>query len=79
MAHATLSQVRQDSLRENLPDASDHLKANRASAIGDDAINDYVTLSWLEWDGGALKLTTIGRNICNQLLAGARGAAASRA
>ncbi len=79
MAHATLSQVRQDALRDGLAEASDHLKANRASAIGDEAINDYVALSWLEWDGGALKLTTIGRNICNQLLAGARGSAASRA
>jgi hypothetical protein len=32
------------------------------------SISDYVALHWLEWNGGALRLTT-RRKVCDQLKA----------
>jgi len=31
-------------------------------------IADYVALDWLEWQGGGLRLTVTGRNVCNQVV-----------
>ena len=31
-------------------------------------IDDCVALNWLEWHGGALRLTTTGDNVCKQLI-----------
>ena len=30
-------------------------------------IDDYVAMNWLEWNGGGLRLTTTGDNVCKQL------------
>jgi hypothetical protein len=60
---------RRDHLRAALPSTVDLLYRRRADLIGDSAIGDYVALHWLEWNGGALRLTVTGRNICDQIKA----------
>jgi hypothetical protein len=47
----------------------DLLHRRRADLIGDGTISDYVALHWLEWNGGGLRLTATGRNVCDQLKA----------
>ncbi len=56
-----------DSLRDGLLDSVHLLKARRAGDIPAGFIDDYVALSWLEWHGGALRLTTVGENIARQI------------
>jgi hypothetical protein len=63
-----LSATRTDMLRTMLPHTIECLKARQAHLIGDDLIDDYVALDWLEWAGGGLRLTEIGRNVSNGLL-----------
>lgn len=55
-------------LRESLLLTIDLLNRRRASEIGDAVIDDYVSINWLEWHGGALRLTTVGENVRRQLL-----------
>lgn len=47
----------------------DLLHRRRADLIGDGMIADYVALHWLEWNGGALRLTVTGRNTWAQVKA----------
>lgn len=61
---------RQDALRESLLATVDLLKQCRASDVADGYLEDYVALQWLEWNGGALRLTVTGQNVCRQLSAG---------
>ena len=63
----TLLLLRRDALSETLLDTVELLKRRRASCISEGDIDDYVALNWLEWNGGALKLTTVGENLCKQL------------
>lgn len=56
-----------DELRAAFLGDVDRLHRRQASQIGDDYIDDYVALNWLEWHGGALRLTTVGENVCRQL------------
>lgn len=58
---------RAEMLRTMLPHTMECLKARQANLIGDDLIEDYVTLDWLEWAGGGLRLTEIGRNLCSAM------------
>jgi len=48
----------------------DLLKRCRACDIAEGYVEDYVALQWLEWNGGALRLTITGENICRQQAAG---------
>ena len=59
--------LRQDALRDGLLDTVSLLKQHRAAEIVDGYIDHYVTLNWLEWNGGSLRLTVTGDNICKQL------------
>lgn len=63
-----LSASRTDMLRTMLPHTIECLKARQAHLIGDDLIDDYVAVDWLEWAGGGLRLTEVGRNVCNGLM-----------
>jgi hypothetical protein len=45
----------------------DLLKRRRAAEIPEGYIDDYVALHWLEWQGGSLRLTTTGENVCRHL------------
>lgn len=58
---------RRESLRDGFLHTVDLLKQRRADQIGEGDIADYVTLDWLEWNGGGLRVTTIGSNLCRQL------------
>ena len=68
MNRAHLPIDRQDALRADLPRVVELLHHRRAGEIEEDVINDLVSLSWLEWAGGSLQLTTTGENIRRQQL-----------
>lgn len=58
---------RREALRDQLPATVDLLKRCRASEIAESDIDDYVLLNWLEWNGGGLRLTVTGENVCRQM------------
>jgi hypothetical protein len=58
---------RLERLREALPATVDCLSRRRADLIDEAFIDDYVALHWLEWNGGSLRLTITGSNVCQQL------------
>lgn len=59
--------LRREALRNALLSTVDLLKRRRASEIPEGFIDDYVALQWLEWNGGGLRLTVTGENVCLQL------------
>ena len=61
--------TRRDALRDRLLATVDLLKQRRAAEIDEGYIDDYVALHWLEWQGGTLRLTTTGENVCKHLTA----------
>jgi len=69
LSTSTRAPLRSQALRDSLLSTIDLLTRRRAAEIGDAVIDDYVALNWLEWNGGALRLTVIGQNIRQQLLA----------
>ena len=58
---------RREQSRNELLTAVDSLHRRRADLISEGFIADYVALHWLEWNGGALRLTVSGDNICEQM------------
>lgn len=54
-------------LRTRFTAAVDTLHRRRAADIPEGDIDGYVSLDWLEWHGGSLRLTTTGENVCRQL------------
>ncbi len=69
MATASTTTARMGELREALPRIDTLLRGNRAGEIGEDVIDELVQHSWMEWNGGALRLTATGQNICRQMQA----------
>lgn len=63
---------RRELLRNELLTTVESLRQKRADLVSDGFIADYVALDWLEWVGGALKLTMTGSNICLQMRAESR-------
>jgi len=61
---------RRSQLRLELLGTVDSLNRRRADLISEGFIADYVALHWLEWNGGALRLTVTGKNICEQVRVG---------
>lgn len=59
--------TRRDALRDRLLATVDLLKQRRAAEIAEGYIDDYVALHWMEWQGGSLRLTTTGENVCKHL------------
>lgn len=59
--------LRRQALRDALLSTVDLLKRRRAAEIDADYIDGYVAMNWLEWNGGGLRLTTTGDNVCRQL------------
>ena len=53
-------------LRDNLLPTVELLSQRRADQIGDGFVADYLALDWLEWNGGLLRLTVTGENVCSQ-------------
>ena len=66
-ASATPTVPRREALRDALLSTVSLLKRCRAAEIDESLINDYVALNWLEWNGGGLRLTVTGSNVCKQL------------
>jgi hypothetical protein len=66
-AEAIVPRTRLEQLRDDLPGTVDCLKRRRADLIDTTLIDEYVTLQWLEWHGGGLRLTVTGRNVCAQI------------
>ena len=64
----TVPALRRETLRDGFLHTVDLLKQRRADQIGDGEIADYVALDWLEWNGGGLRVTTVGSNLCRQLI-----------
>jgi hypothetical protein len=60
---------RREQLRLELLATVDSLRRRRADLVSEGFIEDYVALHWLEWNGGALRLTTTGTNVCEQMRA----------
>lgn len=58
--------VLRDVLRTKLPEVAQLIKTRRADLIPPHDIAQYLTLDWLEWHGGSLRLTQVGRNVCDQ-------------
>ena len=63
------SASKREALRDALPATVNLLKRRRAADITEGYIDEYVALNWLEWNGGDLRLTTVGDNVCKQLTA----------
>jgi hypothetical protein len=61
---------RREQLRNELLTTVDSLYRRRADLVSEGFIADYVALHWLEWNGGTLRLTVTGKNICEQMRAG---------
>jgi len=59
--------TRREQLRSELLTTVDSLAHRRADLVSEGFIADYVALHWLEWNGGALRLTVTGTNICEQM------------
>ena len=60
---------RREQLRLELLTTVDSLRRRRADLITAGFIEDYVALDWLEWNGGSLRLTVTGANMCAQMRA----------
>jgi len=58
---------RRELLREELLTTVDMLHRRRADLVAHGFIEDYVALRWLEWNGGALRLTAAGDIMCAQM------------
>jgi hypothetical protein len=59
--------LRREALREALPGIVDLLARRRAVDIEVGYIDDCLALNWLEWYGGALRLTPTGRVVCMEM------------
>ena len=66
----SLSAPRREALRSSLLDTVNLLKKRRAADIAPSDIDDYISLEWFEWNGGSLRLTDVGHNVCKQVTAG---------
>ena len=62
--------LRREQLRIELLSTVDSLRRRRTDLVSEGFIADYVALHWLEWNGGALRLTVTGENVCAQMRAG---------
>lgn len=58
-----------ETLRGALESSVESLRQRRAAEIPEGYIDAYVRLHWLEWNGGWLRLTTTGENVCRQVSA----------
>lgn len=58
---------REEVLRAALLPTVEFLRRRRADLIDMALVEDYIRLNWMEWQGGSLRLTETGRNICAQL------------
>ncbi|WP_240636023.1 hypothetical protein [Caldimonas tepidiphila] len=60
------AQDERERLRERLPRVERLLASRRADLLSEQEVERYVALDWLEWHGGTLRLTVVGRNLCSR-------------
>ena len=65
-ASAKEESERKERLRQALPAAVELLRTRQAGLIAPREIEDFITLNWLEWHGGTLRLTVTGSNVVSQ-------------
>ena len=63
---------RTEALRSELLVTVDALQRRRADLVSETLIDEYIALYWMEWNGGTLRLTQTGKNVCEQLRAAGR-------
>jgi hypothetical protein len=64
---AALSHVLpRETLKEALLSTAALVEKRRCSEIAEGYIDGYVALNWMEWNGGSLRLTVTGDNVCRQ-------------
>jgi hypothetical protein len=61
------SGARWQDLLAALPATVVRLGRRRAGEVPEGYLDDYVTLQWMVWNGGTLKLTDTGRNVVRLL------------
>lgn len=66
-------------LRALLPSVERHLLDRRVDLLSQRDLGRYLALEWLEWHGGTLRLTQVGRNVCDQARGFSSALAASEA
>ncbi|UZD56278.1 hypothetical protein [Caldimonas aquatica] len=59
----------EQALRQRLLTVVQHMRQRRMDLIDEGELGPLLALDWLEWHGGALKLTITGRNVCDQMRA----------
>ena len=60
---------RREQRRLELLSTVDLLHRRRADLVSDELIEDCVAFDWLEWNGGTLRLTVVGENVCQEMRA----------
>lgn len=68
----TTPMINNEALRADLLTTVDALHRRRADLVSEQSISAFVALHWLEWNGGTLRLTQTGKNVCDQVRAAAR-------
>ena len=66
-SRSTAFAAKVDLLRKAFRWSVDMLRQRQANLLLPASIEAYVELDWLSWEGGSLKLTTVGENIYAQL------------
>lgn len=61
MPDRTTPPVITESLCAAFADAADALALRQASRIAEQSISDFRALGWLDWHGGALRITPLGQ------------------
>lgn len=56
------------SLYAELLTAVDKLLRRRADQLDEKKVDQFVRKGWLQWNGGALKLTPVGAQVCDAAL-----------
>jgi hypothetical protein len=59
--------TRREHLRRELRSTIQALHRHRADLVPGGFVEDYVALRWLEWKDGVLRLTAMGKSICEQI------------
>ncbi len=72
-ANPAAPSARHQALRDGLLATVELLKRRRAAEVAAGYLDGYVDLQWMEWNGGSLRLTVTGQNVCRQLSAGLGG------
>jgi hypothetical protein len=67
---ATAAAKKRQALRNDLLATVELLQQRQAEQINASLIAEYVALDWFEWNGGALRITLTGQNICKQIRSG---------